>query len=265
MRRQILTPSETRVRPMRCDFEPRVFDESCPDGKYRLPVTQYIRFMRNRDMDMKHVNVSSSILVSKLADTYLFFEDRADGLRLFDGAVSRTQRYDFDYYRQHQRIYASELRHASAVYDSTVGRVVYEIRRFGGLGRQHGFIVDIDDEQYVFVNPITSEIQAYRRCSGKKPVRFASVERMLLNTAKNCDDFSKSLLAGDFVTEKVRHNLPILCCESTFDAEYDVAIAYLLQCHRYHAYHFFDVLQYFMRYGIIRVWLDDIFMPEDIS
>lgn len=264
MHRQVLTHSEVKARPVRCDSKPRMFDESCPDGRYYLPTAQYVRFMRSRGMDMKYVNASGSILVSKSADTYLFFEDRPDGLRLLDGAMPRTQRHDFDWYCQHQHVYASELRHASAVYNATMECVSREVRSFGGLGRWHGFDVDIDDEQYVSVNPMTSEIQAYRRRSGKKPARFVNVDRMLSKTAKDCDDFSKSLLAGDFLTEKNRHNLPILCGESTFDTEYDVAIAYLQQRQPHRAYRFFDALQYFMDYGVIRIWLDDIFMPEDL-
>lgn len=264
MHRQVLTHSEVKARPVRCDSKPRMFDESCPDGRYYLPTAQYVRFMRGRGMDMKYVNASGSILVSKSADTYLFFEDRPDGLRLLDGAMPRTQRHDFDYYCQHQRVYASELRHANAVYNATMERVSREVRSFGGSGRWHGFDVDIDDEQYVSVNPMTSEIQAYRRRSDKKPARFVNVDRMLSKTAKDCDDFSKSLLAGDFLTEKNRHNLPILCGESTFDTEYDVAIAYLVQRQPHRAYRFFDALRYFMDYGVIRIWLDDIFMPEDL-
>lgn len=249
---------------MRRDSGLRTFDGSCLDGKYRLSVAQYVRFMGNRGMDMKHVNVSGSILASKSADTYLFFEDRPDGLRLLDGAMSRTQRHDFDYYCRHQRVYASELRHVNAVYNATVGRVVREVRQFGGLGHRHGFSVYIDDEQYVSVNPMTSEIRAYRSRHNKKPASFNSVERMLLNTAKDCDDPDKDWLAGCFLTEKLSHNLPILCGESTFNAEYDVAISYLQQRQWHRAYRFFDALQYFMDYGVIRIWLDDIFMPEDL-
>lgn len=264
MHRQVLTHSEVKARPVRCDSKPRMFDESCPDGRYYLPTAQYVRFMRGRGMDMKYVNASGSILVSKSADTYLFFEDRPDGLRLLDGAMPRTQRHNFDWYCQHQRTYASELRHASVVYNATVGRVAREVRSFGGSGRRRGFIVDIDDEQYVSVNPMTSEIQAYRRRPGKKDASFASVERMLSNTAKNCDDVDKDWLVGGFLTEKNSHNLPILCGESTFNAEYDVAISYFQQRQWHRAYRFFDALLYFMDYGVIRIWLDDIFMPEDL-
>ena len=264
MHKRILTSSRTNAYPMRHDSKPHVFDESCPDGRYRLSVAQYTHFMSNRGMDMKCVNASGLILTNKLADTYLFFEDRPDGLRLLDGAMSRAQRHNFDWYCQHQRTYASELRHASVVYNATVGRVAREVRSFGGSGRRRGFIVDIDDEQYVSVNPMTSEIQAYRRRPGKKDASFASVERMLSNTAKNCDDVDKDWLVGGFLTEKNRHNLPILCGESTFNAEYDVAISYLQQRQRHRAYRFFDALLYFMDYGVIRIWLDDIFMPEDL-
>lgn len=48
------------------------------------------------------------------------------------------------------------------------------------------------------------------------------------------------------------------------DTEYDVAIAYLVQRQPHRAYRFFNALQYFMDYGVIRIWLDDIFMPEDL-
>ncbi len=75
--------------------------------------------------------------------------------------------------------YAENIRALTTPYQNELKRIAEEVRAFGGEGKTHGCIVDIDFLNHIYLNPLDGKITPYYALDIRGRYSYSNVEKLL--------------------------------------------------------------------------------------
>lgn len=136
------------------------------DGINRISLQAYDEFNRGRNIVCKgygEVDENTDIIfVLKKKDIYMFVLQKSSGLYLLKGGkISNKLEKSTQYYYEHMETFAHTVKEGITEISKMLKSISDEVKRFGGDGRIHGSIVDINFCCHIMLNPIDGTITPY--------------------------------------------------------------------------------------------------------
>ena len=169
-----------------CDdiFDPFITYE---DGIYEITKFDYILFYRARRMCMQLSREYSTIYLLKKNNNYCFLARLNSGkLSILNGGRGKSLSVkDVDYYYDMMDEMVDTVTSPLNQYTSIQKQISDTVKSFGGLGRIHGCIVDIDFYNHIYVNPFDLTIKGYYALDMIKKWVYNSIPAMLEKHSPN--------------------------------------------------------------------------------
>lgn len=151
------------------------------DGIYEITKSDYILFYRAKKMNMQLNRDYFELYMLKKGGTYCFLARLAKGqLSILNGGRgSRLIGKNVEYYYEKMDKIIDRLSIPLNKYMETQKHVSEAVKAFGGTGRIHGCIVDIDFYNHIYVNPVDLTMTPYFALSTVMKWVYDSVPTML--------------------------------------------------------------------------------------
>lgn len=236
----------------------QVFSNDCGNGVYAITPQRYVQFMQEHHIPMSYNNNTLPVRVIKYDGYYLFFVVEGRTVYFLDGGVRVKVDKDAQYYIDNLPSYLSALRRLSRVYVSAMWRIAMEIRSFGGTGYCHGFTVDIDERHHVEARVWRGDMRIYMTDRENHVREYKSIESMLKRSARDADGSLASSLAGRYMMENMKGNLPFIG-DGMIPWVCDDAMRNLIQnMSPTRRMHLANILQRFVVSGIVSMWYEEL-------
>lgn len=155
------------------------------DGIHQILREDYIKFYRSKNyFDMRCRWVGQYYLV-KHNGYYMFFLKRNNNFCLFDGGHLYSVEHDLTYYYDNLLTYASKIKKGFSPYWKALQQISKEIKLFGGTGKIHGSIVDIDFTNHIYLAPQTGKMEPYFAGDMLSRIHYSSVKQLLSDNKTN--------------------------------------------------------------------------------
>lgn len=154
------------------------------DGIHAITNDQYVEFQHGRGIPSNGCKRSGILYMVKHGDLYMFFLD-GKSLYILNGGRIKKADHPIEYYYEHLAEYVNRTEQVFIPYRAALAQISKEIKSFGGTGKIHGSIVDIDYYSHVFFDPFTGMATPYFALDKGKKVAFTSVYE-LLNNYRDC-------------------------------------------------------------------------------
>lgn len=147
---------------------------------------------------------------------YAFFVASQSSLCILNGGSRKRVDHDLQYYYDHLSDYAQKMSLVFGQYQQALNEISDEIKQFGGEGKVHGSIVNIDYYNHVYLDPVTGEMKTYFAFSTVNRRIYSSVKALLSdkNIAKyNCllpDHPSHSKMLLKYKENEKKHNFKLI-------------------------------------------------------
>ena len=173
----------------KCIYCDDIFDPfiSYEDGIYEITKFDYILFYRARRMSMQLSREYSTIYLLKKNNNYCFLARLKSGkLSILNGGRGNSLSVkDVDYYYNLMDEMVDTVTSPLNQYTSIQKQISDAVKSFGGLGRIHGCIVDIDFYNHIYVNPFDLTIKGYYALDMVKKWVYTSIPAMLEKHSPN--------------------------------------------------------------------------------
>ena len=151
-----------------------------PDGIHEITAEDYRLFYRGINNGIDFNRLFAKIYMLKREQTYMFVAEKENGkLFLLMGGHIKTLEHPIQYYYEKMLNYSESVRLFVSDYLAFQKRVSEEIKQFGGEGRIHGCIVDIDFFNHVYINPLDGKISSYSAASMVDKYFFENLPSLL--------------------------------------------------------------------------------------
>ena len=114
---------------------------------------------------------------------YCFIQEyiKTGSLCILNGGsrVKLKPQRELEYYYEKLDIYTDAVQDFLDIFDSSLQEVSTFVRSFGGSGRIHGFIVDIDKLNHLYLNPFDGKITAYYATSISDKYVYKNIASLL--------------------------------------------------------------------------------------
>ena len=132
-----------------------------PDGIHTITSDEYRAFYFLKGMRMQS-KMTNEIIMLKREGFYCFLvDDVKHGLKFLDGGVKRKASHDIQYYYDNMARFAELTKSVLSGYNDSLKTIASDVKAFGGRGRIHGCIVDIDFFNHLYVNPLDGKVTPY--------------------------------------------------------------------------------------------------------
>ena len=149
----------------KCIYSDDIYDPflSYKDGIYEITKYDYILFYRAKKMSMQMNGEYENIYMLKKNNHYCFLARLKSGkLSILNGGRGSTLLIkDINYYYDQMEEEIEQISSPLSQYTSIQKQISETIKSFGGEGRIHGCIVDIDFYNHIYVNPIDLTVKGY--------------------------------------------------------------------------------------------------------
>lgn len=160
------------------------------DGKHEIVLEDYLKFYRCHGVFLSMKKDRFDITMLKRDGFYLFLgreKSAADnclfilnGGRASKAKKSLTAEYFFD----NMAVYGKAIKDFIKKYSDFQRQVALAVKGFGGEGRIHGAIVDIDYYNHVYVNPLDMKLTPYYALSLADKLVYPDVGSLLFAQSK---------------------------------------------------------------------------------
>lgn len=183
------------------------------DGIYEnVSVFEYMEFYRSFGESCtfkKHKE--HSIIMMKKHGIYMFMakSNKDNKLFILSGGVKAKCNYDVKYYYDRMINYYTTVNNKLLPINSVLQEVSEYVKRIGGEGRIHGFIVDIDFFSHLYVDFLEQQIIPYFAYSMTHKAIYQSIPQLL--EAHNQDIYNNYLAIetkGNLVKKETINQLP---------------------------------------------------------
>ena len=231
---------------------------SFPDGIHDITSEQYRDFYLNKGIKCDGCKWEGKLMVMKQKDTYMFVLKSKNSLCIMNGGQRRRLDLDIQYYYDHMLQYIQAVKLVFKPYISFLNQVSLEVKAFGGSGRIHGCIVDIDFWSHIYVNPFDGTMTAYNAKDITGRDSYRSVEALV---NKHCNDLIiKYKMAKDRnlipLLDKYMGKRPRIASEIMVPEE--MAGEWVEGTDMYKPSNIIRRLQYIWNNNIIREWDDEL-------
>lgn len=227
------------------------------NGKYKISKDDYIDFNRGRGIMIEGCKYSGDIYVLKKDSLYMFVMQTPTSLCLLKGgALKRLTRNDIHYYYVHMDRYSRKVMEAVAPYQKALQVISDEVCQFGGQGRIHGCIVDIDFCNHIYVNPFDGKITPYFATDTQSRIAYADVQSLLQERIPS--------RYKDFLAQQSYGRLPLLGKRSGKDISLIISKVpqIVMGDEIYEPSRIMRSFQYILADNVIRYWDDDILTAD---
>ena len=149
---------------LRCFLIDGTYDSfiNYPDGIYNITHEQYIDFNIGKNVRLKKKKDGKQIILLKKGFAHMFvYYNNNNQLMLLNGGSPKRLYHDLNYYYINLDKYVSNIKIIMSSYMDRLFDVSKVIRLIGGDGCIHGCIIDIDDYNHIFINPLDGKITPY--------------------------------------------------------------------------------------------------------
>lgn len=225
-----------------------------PDGIHEVDRIDYLDFNRTKGIHIGSFSREGKILALKRESVYLFlfkWERTGDMYLLSGGRVNKIKKQDPEYYYDRMIPYVSLVKKAFSSYMKAISLIAEEVRAFGGEGRVHGCIVDIDFLNHVYLDPFTGRLKFYFATSIDDRIEYDHLELLLKRHATHLLPFYEMLLQ-DSSSER----------EPLVKREEDTSVAGAIHTTDTFMYGPSNValsVQHLFDSNVIRVWNEEVF------
>lgn len=180
------------------------------DGIYEISPYEYQDFMDGRNISMTLDYKDDLIYMLKREGYYLFMTFRhtqKNGLQVcvFDGGRKRrVPRNTKEYYWENMLNVISLIEGKTIKYNTLISRVSEYVKSFGGVGRIHGCIVDIDYFTHLYVNPIDQKITPYYAKTKFERLVYSDVDILLEEKCPLLYDNYKKLAVSENINDIIK-------------------------------------------------------------
>ena len=233
------------------------------DGIYSITAKQYSTFNYARGIQMEWFKSIDPIHMIKRDGIYMFFQQKKT-LCMLSGGRPQTVKHDIEYYFDRLPLYCKCVKAAFEPYNTALRTISKEVRAFGGRGRIHGCIVDIDFLNHIYLDPFDGVIRPYFAFDMSNKLFFKNTAELLemspyRPTAIDSTEFNPHFLSVSYKKASSDGVLPIL---ATQEAKPELALATIpelvLDKSMYEPSRIMRAVQYILDQDVVRIWNDDI-------
>ncbi len=228
------------------------------NGIHEISKEQYMAFNTGMNISIDFSRKNGVIRMVKREGVYMFFlKEKGRTYLLNGGVIQKVEISDLDYYYDNLSLYRSNV-------DKFLNRfrVVFEtiskfVKSIGGSGMIHGSIIDIDDNNHIYVNPFDGTVTAYYAFNIVDKYAYRDVSSLLHD---NC----KELYARYEALVKIGDDalLPVVCSPKQGNTE---LWQYVPETDMYKSSLIIKKLQYITDKSIIRIWNDALLKYENME
>ena len=149
-----------------------------PDGIHEITNDQYIKFQHGRGIPSNGCKRSGTLYMVKRGELYMFFLD-GKSLYILNGGRIKKAEHPIEYYCEHLAEYVNRAEQVFAPYRTALTQISKEIKSFGGTGKIHGSIVDIDYYTHVFLDPFSGIATPYFALNKSMKIAYPNIPLML--------------------------------------------------------------------------------------
>lgn len=228
------------------------------DGIYQIESNQYIDFNRGRGINMSSFKRSGELQMIKRDGVYMFFLKDKNLYMLEGGHIHRVE-HDIDYYFNNLTLYQQCVKILFTPYNNCLETISKEIRTFGGSGKIHGYIVDIDFFNHIYLNPFDGKITPYFAQNMVKKLPFENVPTLLKNSPFPPQPSDGTPLLVRYKKASKSGLIPVLAMqEHDADAALATVPDWVLDTTMYVPSRLMRSVQYIFDQNVVRVWKDEI-------
>ncbi len=158
--------------------------EHFSDGVHRITDREFIEFHHSKAINCSLAR-EGTIYMLKNAGYYMFIFRNKEGKLLFmkSGQLSKLGNKNIDYYLQMMPRYVECIRRFLKPYTEYQQSISKVVKGFGGDGKIHGCIVDINYYNHLYVNPFDGTVTPYYAEDKEKKWVYPSVRSLLKDKA----------------------------------------------------------------------------------
>jgi hypothetical protein len=231
-----------------------------PDGVHEVERIDYRDFNRSRGIHIDSFTREGQIVMLKRESVYLFlfkWAQTGDTYLLSGARITRLEEQDPEYYYERMLPYVSLVKKAFSSYMNAIGTIAEEVRAFGGEGRVHGCIVDIDFWNHVYLDPFTGRLKFYFATSIDDRTEYEHIDTLLWKHAPQLLASYESLLK-----ERTGDKMPLVKRGEDVSAVEAIRKADTLM---YRPSNVIFSIQRLFESNVIRVWNEDVFANKDLA
>lgn len=220
------------------------------DGIFEIAKLDYEKFYRGFGEWITFNRKYPKLYLIKREGAYMFLvrNDKGNLLILNGGAIKKAGDHTLEYFYEHLANYAKSVRLFLSDYDRKQKYISSEVKRFGGDGRIHGCIVDIDFLNHLFIKPFDDSITSYYATSMTSKEVYENLPSLLKYRRPDLyENYVKLLGKPDQSGELTLYaaNLPVTA-KTRFDSDTFI----------YRLSRGVKGLQYTAKYNVVRLWND---------
>lgn len=232
---------------------------SLPDGIHLVRKKDYIEFSRGQGIHMSDMRYDGAIYLVKRSGLYMFLLKNGDRLNLLEGGRRHSVNHGLGYFYDNLPRYRQRLEALFAPYFSALRAISQEIKRFGGLGKIHGCIVDIDWLNHIYLNPLDGTISPYFAWDMTDKHLFSDVRALLADSP-----VPPSLPDGSpMLARFLKLGPSLLTQKSGANSELAVSSEVVLDRSMYAPSRIMRSIQYAFDQNVVRLWNDKILELDD--
>lgn len=229
------------------------------DGIYTITREQYLNFNHARGVTMQFKSMDPVYMI-KRDGTYMFFQKSGWNLYMLSGGRRCSADYDIEYYYDNLLLYKQRVKTAFEPYNIALQSISKEVKLFGGSGKIHGCIVDIDFWNHIYLNPFDGKITPYFALDMSQKYVFSTVAALIKSSSNSSMAFgSLYCLLDSFEKASTKGLLPILTGDSEDDKMVLATVPELvLDRSIYDPSRILRAIQYIFDQDIVRIWKDEV-------
>ncbi len=179
------------------------------DGIHEITRFEYIHFNRCKNIWPQFNKEFDTLYMLKKKGYYCFIIERKNKLLILNGGKDYSlPSNDINYYFKNMDLVIEQIVDPLGEYTAFQKKIAREIQSFGGEGRIHGCIIDIDFYNHVYVNPIDHKITSYYALDMSDKWVYSSVAALLKDNNQEMYARFNSLVSENSI------KLPILYYQS---------------------------------------------------
>lgn len=224
------------------------------DGIREISPEIYSEFNSSRSIITKARKDLQHIYLVKRGDYCAFF-GRREGhslLMLNGGAVRRVENQDLHYYFDHLIEYVRAATDLLRPFLKMRHDLSDDVKLIGGRGKEHGAIVDIDDYNHVFLNPLDGKRTCYFATSTADKYVFPNLASLL---ASHCPNLLPRFNHLPAIRKESWGNGGKSSSKGIRETRTDI----------YRYSNLIYALEYILKSKVVRVWVDEILEGRKIE
>ena len=226
-----------------------------PDGIHEVSKGDYFDFNHARNIDVNYFTREGRILMLKREGVYLFMFKWDETGRLYflsGGQIERAPEQDPTYYYDRMVEYARLVTEAFRPYMDRIERISEIVRGFGGDGKVHGSIVDIDYFTHISLDPRSGLLTFYYATSKSDRIEYGSLEKLLAEHIPRLLPRYRGLIGGSGSDSSSLTRRTFVCERPKMVRRTNDTAMYEPSCTLLQLQRLFDS-------GVIRLWNDEVF------